>query len=417
MQGKDALIWVMRRLVSVPNTVKMTMELPWVPRQARRQATHSIDPYIRAAEGGAAALAHIRDLELTMLDTYSNGAQFVAWLLRNMSSLKILKLKVKCPEFAGLSFSQLKHLQLDAQVLTESSSFDLGSSMPALVSLSISGTVRCNINAAPCVHLKNFKVDGYLHTSEAMKLPAATQLTVAMWPGATFIKRCESLLSDQASSAICRANQMRINERMFAALDKDLARKCVRFLLKDAQCLKALTLNLTSPLSLDWMQSCLSVPSMQSLETIIINAPDNWAHMEAKLPAVLCKLRKFVLLTRGSLYISFEDANSTFSTVRSFHCIGLPLNGDLDMSRINSTLQSDGLKLSIVEVGEEVGASEEEAAALHMYPANCMCLYLHPTGTAPLHIGALYDMVKQLARECRCGACFACLQRAGNIER
>ena len=44
------------------------------------------------------------------------------------------------------------------------------------------------------------------------------------------------------------------------------------------------------------------------------------------------------------------------------------------------------------------------------------CMYVRPSTAWEVSFKVLYDMVGRLVGQCRCGACFGCLERAGCLR-
>ena len=108
--------------------------------------------------------------------------------------------------------------------------------------------------------------------------------------------------------------------------------------------------------------------------------------------------------------LNFEDPKTTFKTLKSFYAYGDPLvNDEYDLlNKLLSTLSERGLRM------ESVTAASTSTTGY--YGLRCNGLYLRPLEGEKLSLGALYNIVSQLAGQCRCGACFTCLRTAGCIE-
>ena len=122
-------------------------------------------------------------------------------------------------------------------------------------------------------------------------------------------------------------------------------------------------------------------------------------------PQQLPKLRGVVIKGSGRLKISFVDAVATVSGLDSFHLFGQPLrpSGEdlVKLMAASGALARRGLVLG--------------AAAAQQHGVDSSCIYLRPVGARELSFEELSTRVEQLV-QCRCGACFDCLQRAGCVE-
>ena len=143
-----------------------------------------------------------------------------------------------------------------------------------------------------------------------------------------------------------------------------------------------------------------------NLETIIITAHSmRWTFPRA---SQLPNLRQLVVKASGRLQIGFRDPIGALSKLSSMHLFGHsyePHGRDqLGLAKGSNALMERGLVLGMASTAQH-GPNRRPAS----------CLYLRPVGTQELSIDELWTTVKQLA-QCRCGACFDCLRRAGCID-
>ena len=143
---------------------------------------------------------------------------------------------------------------------------------------------------------------------------------------------------------------------------------------------------------------------MVNIETIIITNCAKLINFPG--PNRLPNLKVLVITTSSSLRVTFEIAAAIVLGLDSLHLLGDPLcpcgEDMVDLVAASSALGRRGLVLG--------GATGER---LNGHSRGC--IYLRPIGTPELSIEESGAKVEQLV-QCRCGACFDCLQRAGCIE-
>ncbi|CAL5227115.1 g10024 [Coccomyxa viridis] len=154
------------------------------------------------------------------------------------------------------------------------------------------------------------------------------------------------------------------------------------------------------------LASCMPVHGqpMLGLKTIIIT--DCPRLLDFPGPQQLPKLKDLIVRTFGRLEVGFENAAATVSRLDSLLLFGQPLcSSEQDMMQLmgaSGALAMHGLVLGTAEGAQQGGQSSS-------------CLYLRDLGARDLTIQELSIKAEQFL-QCRCGACFACLQRAGCIE-
>ncbi len=142
--------------------------------------------------------------------------------------------------------------------------------------------------------------------------------------------------------------------------------------------------------------------SLRSLKRLIIVAE---GAIKCCIPGGLPKLEELVLFAGGRAEVSFEDPPATLSAVKTLYIFGQPLldMGTHDLRSANEKAANRDLLLSTV--------SPRKARRKNLCCRSCM--YLRPVGASELSFEDAHDRVSRLARQCRCGACFDCLRRAG----
>ena len=86
--------------------------------------------------------------------------------------------------------------------------------------------------------------------------------------------------------------------------------------------------------------------------------------------------------------------------------------GSPDMCQALDCMARRGLTMSAVtETAAEAAENEE-----HVYRRGSSCMYLRPVSAQESPLAELHERVSRLATQCRCGACFDCLGRAGCLS-
>ena len=136
------------------------------------------------------------------------------------------------------------------------------------------------------------------------------------------------------------------------------------------------------------------------------------------IPGRLPSLEELVIRPGASreyaLRLKFEDPVAAFLGLKSFHAAGNPISTyGLEHSRATSAaLMASGLTLTAVsrQWGGRVFNELNE-----LEPAK-YGIYLRPVTAGKLSVQELDAVVLRLVKQCRCEACFECLERAGLVD-
>ena len=122
----------------------------------------------------------------------------------------------------------------------------------------------------------------------------------------------------------------------------------------------------------------------------------------------LPNLRELVIQGSGRLEVGFQDPVDTISGLDSLYLFGQPLCiSKEDMVKLfaaSYALEQRGL---VLDSAHESQRDEPDEV--------CSCIYLRRLGARALSFEEISAQVDQLV-QCRCGACYDCLQRAGCME-
>ena len=147
---------------------------------------------------------------------------------------------------------------------------------------------------------------------------------------------------------------------------------------------------------------------VESLRVLILHG----GLVTCRIPAGFPHLEELFVKARGHLSLDFEDPKTTFNILKSFYAYGehLTTNNCNLLNKLLLPLSERGLRIDTV-----TAASTSKGYGSY-YGLRCNGLYFRPHDSEEVSIGALYEIVSQLAGQCRCGACFTCLRAAGCIE-
>ena len=151
------------------------------------------------------------------------------------------------------------------------------------------------------------------------------------------------------------------------------------------------------------LNSCMPVNGqpLGALKALTITAE---GAMECCIPNAMPNLEELVLFAKGGARVSFEDPVATLTALNTLYLFGQPLMSKISqdyMTQVSTSIEKRGLCLT-------------SASAKAKISVRCSsCMYLRPATSHELSIEELRDRVSELARQCRCKACFECLRRAG----
>ena len=153
------------------------------------------------------------------------------------------------------------------------------------------------------------------------------------------------------------------------------------------------------------LKSCMPVSGqpLGSLKAVTITAE---GAMDCCIPNAMPNLEELVLFASGHAWVSFEDPVATLTALKTLYLFGQPLMpkiSDSEMTQVSASFASRGLCMSTASAGRANWTSVRYSS----------CMYLRPVAAQELSIEELHDRVSELARQCRCTACFECLRRAG----
>ena len=145
---------------------------------------------------------------------------------------------------------------------------------------------------------------------------------------------------------------------------------------------------------------------LEALRVLIITSAGG---MKIVIPAGLPNLEELVISAKGPLELYFEDAGALFAfpSLTICYAFGQPLlPAGMPMLEILTygALPGRDMTLRAVSASVEGDGSVEDSSGM------CLC----PISGQDLSIGELLKRVEQRT-QCRCGACFDCLQRSGCI--
>ena len=339
--------------------------------------------------------------------------EFQAWVTNNAPRLKALRLQACGPYLAACTATlvHLKHLEMDAYSFA-SGVAEAAALFPSLETLCLQERGQGNegINVLECEHLRQLVVKGrYLRP--VFHEPTC-QLGIDM-DGFTL----KSLSRWEKNQRISETDE---GKTVWAGNSHESPPE-------GGMCGDITTvssLKVAWPVLQDWfsqrdevaeehaLPKTESIPkwcmptngqSLGNLEAITITAE---GAMECCIPNAMPNLEELVLFAKGGARVSFEDPVATLTALNTLYLFGQPLMAkirDSDMTQVSASFADRGLLLST--------APAKRAGKISARCSSCM--YLRPATAQELSIQELHDRVSKLARQCRCRACFECLERAG----
>ena len=366
-----------------------------------------------------AQLSNLRCLSLlesiqSILCTERALAQFSVCLLERAPRLEALHLRVKTPHFppSNISFQHLRHLVVTSADLH--SNFLVAKQLPALETLLLVRKKGCKLkllDMSGCKRLRRLVLSDVVAEEwiwDATSLgPCPLVLDLGVSPDLSDAEACGNALHSEAASA----QQLSMGAPFASETQRGILGEflLVRVLDMDwplafqDQYYDDMGVNDSNGKRLGRLAWCMP-PNKQpllNLTTIVITA----GSMHATFPEAsqLPNLKELVIAALGRLDLHFEDPIGTLSGLTSLHVFGQPLAtvpSQEALTRLMATsraLEKHGLVLG-------AAAAQQDG-----------CLYLRLVGAPELTIDVLRAETTQLV-QCRCGACFGCLQRAGCIE-
>ena len=352
-----------------------------------------------------AAVAFIVDLQI--------------WIIGRAPHIEALRLLESKPGIAtcALGLQHLRHLEMEAHAFVEGVSELHGQLLPCLETLFLhdEGQMHAVINVLGCPRLMHLVVEGR-YAQHVLQGPNC-QLGL-------HVHRAEHdhnlwQRSNSVNPAVLRQSLEATRE-----LDLTLPRYCpyvwdanpnasVHFAsLETLRVNQSFALGPNRPLTHggagNILKNCMPINGqpLKGLKSLIIVAD---GAMECCIPEALPNLEELILFGKGPAEVTFESSRATLSTVKSFYIFGQPLRLDIfghEMHILQVFMARRGMLLSV--------ASPKKAAQnFNSYRNHSYCMYVRPDTAQEPSFEELYDKVSELARQCRCKACFDCLRRAG----
>lgn len=389
----SGLNWLAAR--AGPTTTDMTLEITTCKAIPGSRCSN---PLIKAFANGR-SLKNLKCLTTRFFNPI-NGSQalelFLEWLLEQIPGLVTLSLYQDANlRFATMKLDHLKHLELQgfksvnvgAHILTQ---------LPALETLCIDGfhgcTVINEVDVSESCHLRQLAFKNILMHRLIRRL--SCHLSCRM----NFLCHdFESLWSSNMMAILRSAEHIGLycgdSFPSQAALGIFGYLPCVQVLTMSGQVIEDIVL----------LARCMPAGGLpvKNLRVLAMHA----VKLKCYIPAGFPNLEELVVIAKQDLLLGFSNQEATFSTLKTFYAFGDPLK----------THECDLLVRSLPLLVERSICMDAVEALMHSrkFSSGSKCLYLRPLKAEQLPIGALYKRASQLARQCRCGACFTCLQAAG----
>ena len=394
----SSLYWVAAR--TGPATTNLTLEISTCkPMPGSRYDNPLIKAFSKRQP-----LKNLRCLTIRLDDSNDGGQAlevFSEWLLQELQESPRLESLNLCQDsyfsIAAINLDHLKHLELQAFRHVNVAHF--AAQLPVLQTLCIDGfhehTDVGEIDLADCCHLRQL----------ALKYTLMRRL----------IRRLSCQLSSYLDFSYCNfATIWNSNTKAILRSAEHIGLHCNDSFPPQNACgifaflpgMQALTMSGRVMRDVFLLARCMPVGGLPvgNLRVLTMHADS----MRCWIPAGFPNLEELVIIARQDLLVAFDDQEATFSTLKMFYAFGEPLRTheyDL-LVRTLPSLMRRGLCME----------AEEAVLGSKAYSSRSKCLYLKPLKAEQLSIGALHKRASQLARQCRCGACFPCLRAAGYIE-
>ena len=406
----SGLKWIAKRTSAAIKSLMLAFGL-YEGCEDSADAMHSV-----AAFSEAAHLSNLRCLTFSPSpskkgETAPVLVNLLDWLLQQAPRLQALDLHVRtrCLPARNITFQHVRHLVMTAGDFQ--GSLQVAEQLPALETLYIISSYGSRldmVNLSGCKQLRQLVLSDFVAQELILDAPGSGSC-----PALGFVLREPEPFDDfnvMSCTALC--GQAALAQQLVIC---DFVENWEETMLDGFPQLKVLTLKWSKheptwsvedvsderPI---YLSSCMPKP-MQDLGTIIITACNMWGVIPG--PSQLPNLKVLIIKASGCLVVAFESPLETVLGLDSMYVFGQPLcpSGE-NMVRLmmaSRALRRRGLVLSA-------------AGALHAGPdQDCSCIYLRQKGMRELPIEEMSAKIEQLV-QCRCGACFDCLQRAGCID-
>ena len=402
----SSLTWIAKRTSAATTSLKLAFRM----LESCPEANSLV-----AALSGVAQLSNLRCLTYLPLPLESGRTDPVLvslldWLLEQVANIEAMRTCIRTRHLPAshITFHQMRHLVMTSQGFQ--ASFLVAQQLPALETLLIAGECYNGLEVldmSGCTLLRRLALSDNVAETLIWEMASSGPCPLALEmhePLEDLEEACANAFYNQAALA----EQLVI--RQFA-IDGNVYDFFSSFPL-----MKALTLEWPSydptwhddldfyekP---DYLVSCMPNDGqpLLNLETIIITA----SSMKGTFPGSshLPNLRELVIQAVYDLDVQFQDPVGTISGLASLHVSGRPL-----ISPGVDTFQHMTASGALERRGLVLGA-----ATARQPGADSSCIYLRPVGAQELSMEELSANIEQLV-QCRCGACFDCLQKAGCID-
>ena len=195
---------------------------------------------------------------------------------------------------------------------------------------------------------------------------------------------------------------LRTAEHMELSCEDFFPPQAAEGILGDLPSMRALTMSGQGLREACLLEKCMPLCGPHSCLKVLAMHADK---MQCRIPAGLPNLEELYVMAKQDLMLAFCDPDEIFSSLKKFHAFGDPV-----------TCCEYDLLFKSLPVLAKRGLCMESVEALmssKSFSRIAKCFYLRPLMAEHLSITALYKRASQLARKCRCGACYPCLKAAG----
>ena len=333
-------------------------------------------------------------------------AWLAAWLGGYTPYVEVLRVRARDLSFDGFSLKFLKHLELNFGTLSLSTS-QLARHLPKLETLHLHGGPSVpyvnEIDVSECRHLRALSLRnvgvGKLSKPSTCRLAVVSSIAHDD-SGRNEWGEFEHVLSlAEHVTKRLTVQEMRSSPQNFFRAHSPL---------KELRLIWPRSGLLCTGL---WLLKCMPANNQPlfNLRQIIITAD---ATLDIEIPAKLPHLEELILASHGPLELEFKDPATAAGVLTTFCVCGMPLRVH-GFHILNAAFQERRKCL----VAKDLGVPHSESFVTDHFTGG---LCLRDIGAADTGIRQIEQLLRNprgiVFAECKCGACFLCLKKAGCLD-
>ena len=397
-----AIDWAGKRVGSI--TTSLAFYYDWLADEQDQRARQAFLHAFSDARVKQLKVVDIRHFYLR--ECSAPVAWLAAWLGGHTPCVEVLRVRAGDLSLDGFSLEWLKHLELNFRTLSLFTSL-LARHLPKLETLHLhggpSGPYVREIDVSECRHLRALSLRnvgvGKLSKPPTCRL-AVVSSTAHDGSGRNEWGEIEHVLSlAEHVTKRLTAQEMRSSPQSIFQAHSPL---------KELRLIWPRSDLLSTGL---WLLKCMPANNQPlfNLRQITITAD---AILDLVIPAKLPHLEELILASIGPLELEFKDPAATAGVLTTFCVCGMPLRVH-GLHILNAAFQDRRKCL----VAKEVGVPHSESPMTDHFTGG---LCLRDIGAADTAIRQIEQLLRNplgiVCAECKCGACFLCLKKAGCLD-